>query len=369
MGFSRPRLTINLDAIVANWRGLAQRAPGAECGPVVKADAYCLGVEQVAPALAAAGARTFFVVTPDEGLRLRQVLGDGPVIYVMNGAGRDDLAELAACGVRPVLSEGGQCRDAIRFAEENGRLPCGIQVDSGMNRLGLEEPEVAWLAEAQEEAGALDVRLLMSHLGSAEEEGHPANARQAEKFEAALASLLPVFPKARRSLAATAGILLGERYHYDVVRPGIGLYGGLPFREAEPVVLLEVPILQIRDVAAGDTLGYGREWRAERNSRVATLPLGYADGVLRCLGGKGGSGTARIKGRTVPYAGRVNMDLLNVDVTEIPDIKPGSMVELLGLERDIDTAAEEAGTIGHEILTSLRGCRLERRYAGMGAAP
>ena len=369
MGAARPRLTVDLGAIVANWRGLAERAPGTECAPVVKADAYCLGMDHVAPALLAAGARTFFVVTPEEGLSLREILGAGPVVYVMNGAGLDALAELAARGVRPVLSEGGQCRDAVQFARTHGRLVCGVQVDSGMNRLGLEPAEVAWLAESREAPDVLDVRLLMSHLGSADEVGHPANSRQKERFDAALALLAPIFPKARHSLAATAGILLGDRYHYDVVRPGIGLYGGLPYREALPVATLEVPILQIRDVAAGGTVGYGREWCAKRDSRVATLPIGYADGILRCLGGTSGRGTVRIAGRTVTIAGRVNMDLLSLDVTGVPDLEPGTMVELLGPGRRIDLAAHEAGTIGHEILTSLRGLRLERRYADGGQAP
>ena len=369
MSAARPRLTVDLGAIAANWRGLAEHASGTECGPVVKADAYCLGMDHVAPALYAAGARTFFVVTPEEGLRLREILGAGPVLYVMNGAGLDALAELAAQDVRPVLSEGGQCRDAIQFARKQGRLVCGLQVDSGMNRLGLEPAEVAQLAESRDAPDVLDVRLLMSHLGSADEVGHPANARQGERFDAALALLAPIFPQAQHSLAATAGILLGPSYHYDVVRPGIGLFGGFPYREALPVATLEVPILQIRDVAAGDTVGYGREWCAERDSRVATLPIGYADGILRCLGGTHGRGTVRVAGRTAPIAGRVNMDLLSLDVTGIPGLEPGSMVELLGPGRCIDIAAEEAGTIGHEILTSLRGLRLERLYAAGEPAP
>lgn len=369
MNSLQSRLTVDLDAVTANWRVLAQRAPRAECAGVVKADAYCLGVDRVAPALLAAGVRTFFVATAEEGLRLRQILGDGPVLYVMNGAGQGALAELVRQDVRPVLSTGGQCRDAIEFAKAHGRLYCGVQVDSGMNRLGLEEAEAVWLEEEPGVADVLDVRLLMSHLGSADEEGHPANERQAERFDAALARLAPVFPEARHSLAATAGVLLGSRFHYDLVRPGIGLYGGLPFREALPVVTLEVPIVQIRSVAAGETLGYGRDWRANRDSRVATIPVGYADGILRCLGGKGGRGTARVAGRTVPFAGRVNMDLVTLDVTGIPGVEVGAMVELLGPGRGIDAAAEEAGTIGHEILTSLRGKRLERRYEGEGAAP
>ncbi len=367
MEFAHPLVTVDLDAVVANWRELARRAPGAECSAVVKADAYGLGVDRVAPAFAAAGARTFFVVTPEEGLRLRRILGKGPVVYVMNGADLNAFAELREHDVRPVLSAGWQCRDAIRFAAEHGRLTCGVQVDSGMNRLGLEAIEVEDLAGVAGVAEALDVRLLMSHLGSADEIGHPANLRQAERFDAALVLLQPLFPNAVRSLAATAGILLGGRYHYDLVRPGIGLYGGLPFRDARPVVTLEVPILQIRDVAAGETVGYGRDWQATRNSRIATVSLGYADGVLRCLGGRGGQGTARIAGRTVPFAGRVNMDLVTLDVTLIPDLAPGSMVELIGPDRGIDMVAEEAGTIGHEILTSLRGTRLERRYVGAGA--
>ena len=359
----RPRLTVDPAAITANWRVLDGRAGEAVCGAVVKADAYGLGMEDVAPALAAAGVDPFFVVTPEEGLRLRRILGSGPVIYAMNGASGEALAALAAARVRPVLSTGEQCQAALS-RDAATPLVCGLQVESGMNRLGLVAADIEALARSPGLAGALDVRLLMSHLGSADDEGHPANLRQAERFDAVLERLRPLFPHAARSLAATAGILLGRRYRYDLVRPGIGLFGGHPFPGARPVVALDVPILQLSRVAAGETLGYGRSWRAERDATVATLPIGYADGVLRCLGGATGAGTARIAGRVVPVVGRVNMDLLCLDVTGIPGLAPGTRVELLGPDRTVQAAAAEAGTISHEILTSLRGARVDRRVRG-----
>ena len=365
----RPVLEVDLGAIAANWTALKRLAPDAECAAVVKADAYGLGAEHVAPRLEGEGAQTFFVATAAEGIRLRRLLGAGPSVYVMNGVASGELQELAQGEIRPVLSTGEQCRQAIRYSREVERLTCGIQVDSGMNRLGLSEAETAILTGTEDVGELLDVRLLMSHLGSADEEGHPANERQARHFDRTLSRISPLFPGARRSLAATAGVLLGARFHYDLVRPGIGLYGGLPFRAARPVVSLRVPILQVRSVATGDTLGYGRDWRAERDSRIATLPIGYADGVFRCLGGAGGRGCVRIGGRLAPLAGRVNMDLVTVDVTEMPEAIPGGWVELLGPQRGIDKVAEAAGTIGHEILTSLRGSsRLDRRYLDSGRA-
>ncbi len=366
MRLSRPLLQVDLGAIAANWRALARLARPAECAAVVKADAYGLGADEVAPRLAAAGARTFFVATPEEGRRLRRRLGPGPSVFAMNGAGESEFAELEAREVRPVLSSPGQIREAARFAASRGRrLSCGIQLESGMNRLGVAESDEACVTAA---AGDLDVALLMSHLGSADEPEHPINERQREAFDAALGRLGERFPDARRSLAATAGILLGERYRYDLVRPGIGLYGGLPFREALPVVTLEVPVLRVQEVRSGETVGYNRTWRASRNSRIATLPIGYADGVLRSLGRDGGMGEVRIGGRTAPFAGRVSMDLVTADVTDLPEVREGDAAELIGRHRGIDEAAEAAGTIGHEILTSLRGRRLDRRYVDGGQA-
>jgi len=358
----RPRLTVDLDAICGNWRRLAREAEPAETAAVVKADAYGCGMARIAPALRGVGARTFFVATAEEGTALREVLGPGPVVYVMNGATGEELAMLREREVRPVLCSPEQCREAARFAAAGGRLRCGVQLDSGMNRLGLSLSEAE--AFAREAAASLDVRLLMSHLGSAEEPGHPANLRQLERFEGVARALAGRFPDARRSLAATAGIFLGRRYHCGLVRPGIGLYGGRPFARGVPAVHLAAPVLQVRKVAAGETLGYGRAWRAVRESVIATLPIGYADGLVRALGC--GRGRVRVGGTWAPVAGRVNMDLVTVDVTEVADVAPGAVAEILCEERGIDDVAEDAGTIAHEVLTSLRGARFERAYSGAG---
>lgn len=352
----RPTLVIDLDAIAANWRGLAALARPAGCAAVCKADGYGLGIRQVAPALAAAGARTFFVATADEALELRACLGPDPVIYALNGAGPRELGEFRAHRLRPVLSTPGQVADAQAHARRHGTpLACALHLDSGMNRLGLGPDDAARLPQ---DAGGLDAALLLSHLGCADLPDHPANARQARRFAAACAALAPVFPGVQRSLAATAGVMLGNAYHFDLVRPGIGLFGGLPYGQARPVVRIEAPILQVRHLAAGEPVGYGSSWTARGPARIATLGLGYADGIPRALGN---TGTARIGEVPVPYAGRVNMDLLTLDVSGVPDAAPGTPVELLGATFGIDAMAAAGGTIAHDVLAGLRW-RLRRRY-------
>jgi alanine racemase len=197
------------------------------------------------------------------------------------------------------------------------------------------------------------VRLLMSHLACADEPAHPLNASQRAEFARLTASLtLP------RSLAATGGILLGSDYHHTMTRAGVGLYGGLPFAAARPAVTLHLPIIQVRAVSPGETVGYGATWTATRPSRIATLSGGYADGLLRALG----SGTTGyVNGQPLPFAGRVSMDLITFDVTDCPQAAPGTRVEIVGPHQSIDTLASTAGTIGYEILTSL-GSRYQRRY-------
>ncbi len=339
-------LTVDLAAIVANWRALdALTAPGCATAAVVKGDGYGCGAVPVGRALAVAGARTFFVAVPSEGEILRAALGGGPDIFVLGGYGEAEDKLYRSANLRPVLNSAAQAR--AWFSGSNG--PCAIQLDTGMNRLGMEADEFASL-------GALpgSVQLIMSHMGCADDPSAAVNAAQLAEFRRMTEGLaVPL------SLSATAGLLLGKDYHFDMTRMGIGLYGGWPFADAQQVVRVEAPIIQIRDLAAGETVGYGSTWTAERPSRIATISAGYADGLIRYLSH---GATAYIADRPVPFAGRVSMDLITLDVTDCR-CAPGDMVELIGPNQSIDDLAKAAGTIGHEILTSL-GSRYRRRYIG-----
>ncbi|WP_316014585.1 alanine racemase [Roseobacter sp. HKCCA0434] len=329
-------LTIDLGAIRANWRAL-DRAP--ETGAVVKADAYGLGLAPVARALAEEGARSFFVAQVEEGVALRGILGQRPEIYVFSG--------LMAQADMPLFQEAAliPCLNSIEQARAWAGGPFALQYDTGMNRLGLEAADLAALPDLGEP------RLVMSHLACADESGHPMNAAQ-------LAAFCEMAPVGRRSLSATGGVLMGPDYAFDLTRPGIGLYGGMPFAQARPVVRLSLPVIQVRDVAPGEVVGYGGTWTAERPSRIATVSAGYADGLIRAMGGR-----ARLWAgdQPCPLAGRVSMDLLTVDVTDIGEVP--THLDILGPHQGIDALAEAAGTIGYEILTSL-GHRYDRKYTG-----
>jgi alanine racemase len=342
-------LTIDLEAIAANWRALdALSAPTVETAAVVKADAYGCGAAQVGPALAKAGCRTFFVALPEEGATLRNALGPSPTIYILSGysVGTPTHTTYATHALRPILNSAAQATAWFRDAPE---APCAIQLDTGMNRLGMEPAEFTSLGPLP-----AAVRLIMSHLACADDPAHPQNPAQLAEF-ARLTGADCVLP---RSLAATSGILLDAGYHFDMTRPGIGLYGGWPFTAGRPAVSLHLPIIQIRDLAPGETVGYGATWTATRASRIATLSSGYADGLIRAMGS---CATGYIGGQPLPFAGRVSMDLITLDVTDCATAKPGTMAELLGPHQTIDDVARMAGTIGHEILTSL-GTRYRRRY-------
>jgi alanine racemase len=345
------RLTIDLDAIVRNWRALdALSSTDCQTGAVVKADAYGLGIGRVARALARAGARRFFVAVAEEGLALRETLGPGPEICVFSGHMAGDADLIGGLGLTPMLNS---VEQLTRHLEALPDHPFGIQLDSGMNRLGMEPAEWAAVAEF-----ALEARptLLMSHLACADEPEHPMNAAQLEAFREMTAGMgVP------RSLSATGGLLLGEDYHFDLARPGIGLYGGLPFEAAEPVVTLALPVVQVRDLGPGETVGYGATWTAEKPSRIATVSGGYADGLHRAL-----SDRATLWAGTTPcpVVGRVSMDLIGVDVSHLPE--PPEALAILGPEATVDDLATAAGTIGYEVLTAL-GSRYARAYKGGGA--
>lgn len=348
----RATLTIDLDAVVANWRAIGRLVgPGVETGAVVKADAYGLGAEPVARALLAAGARSFFVAQAAEGAALRRAIGPGAAILVFEGHMEGEAETIREAGLVPLLNAPEQWR---RHAEALPGHPFGAQLDTGMNRLGIEPADWAGLRDAVLAAGPV---LLISHLACADEPGHPMNAAQLAAFRS-----MTEGARAPRSLAATGGALLGPAFRFDLVRPGIGLYGGHPFAEARPVLRLEAPVIQVRPVAAGERVGYGGAWRATRPSRVATLSAGYADGLIRAMGGLA---TAWAGDAPCPVIGRVSMDLLTVDVTDLDEVPPA--LELLGARQGIDDLAEAAGTIGYEILTSL-GRRYERRHLGLPQA-
>lgn len=337
-------LTIDLDALVQNWRDLAG-AP--ETGAVVKADAYGLGLGPVSRALAKAGARKFFVATAEEGADLRRCLGEGPDIFIFSGHMAGDTEMIYDLALTPLLNSIEQLQRHLE-ALPNARF--GVQLDTGMNRLGMEPAE--WRA-VKDMVMPASPALIMSHLSSADEPASAMNLSQLRVFKEMTEGC-----DAPRSLAATGGTLLGAEYHFDLTRPGIGIYGGAPFKDGLPVAYLELPVVQVRDVEAGESVGYNMGYVARQPRRVATLSAGYADGLIRAMSGK-----ARLfyGQRECALLGRVSMDLVTVDVTHLPDT-PASLT-LLGRQQSVDTLAEAAGTIGYEILTSL-GARYTRRYSG-----
>lgn len=357
-------LRIDLGAVVANWRLLQGKLTGgAACAAVVKADAYGLGMAEVAPALRRAGCRVFFVALAEEALALRALLADAE-IHVFSGATADSLPDLARHRIVPVLNSLEQIAAATAFARKSGTaLAADIHVDTGMNRLGLEARELAALAADPGLLGGLDLRLVMSHLACADEPGHPLSARQLAAFRAARAQI-PALAAAMPSLANSAGIFLGADYHFALARPGAALYGLKPHNSAAnpmaQVVRLQGKILQVRDVDTPMTVGYGAAHRVTGKARIATVGIGYADGYRQSLTNRG---HAYLGDTRVPVVGRVSMDLIALDVSQAPAALavPGALVDLLGPHHDADALAAEAQTIGYEILTGL-GRRFHRVY-------
>ncbi|MCZ7656412.1 MAG: alanine racemase [Xanthobacteraceae bacterium] len=354
-------LTIDLAALVANWRALAARATGAECAAVVKADAYGCGIAPVAGALAAAGCRTFFVAHLAEGRRVREAAPEATV-YLLNGLLPGTAPALAEAGLRPILGSLAEVAEWNGFAEATGWTGgAALHIDTGMNRLGL-APAEARTAAARPPR---NLALVMSHLACADETDHPLTARQVAAFR----ELRTLFPGIAGSLANSSGIFLGGAAYHDLVRPGVALYGANPTPAgANPmraVVRLEGRIVQLRRVAAGETVGYGATWTARRDSRIAVIAVGYADGLLRAASAsdhKPGA-EAVVAGRCCPLAGRISMDLAAIDVTDVPEeqVMRGDLATLLGEEIGVDALAARAGTIGYEILTGL-GRRYHRVY-------
>lgn len=343
---SAATLTIDLSALVANWKTL-DAATQVETAAVVKADGYGLGAETVARALALAGARHFFVAVAEEGAAVRAALGPEPRISVFSGHMEGDTDILRAHDLTPMLNSIDQM---LRHVEALPGHAFGVQLDSGMNRLGMEPAEWTALRDiALQQAPTL----IMSHLACADEPDHPMNAQQLKAFRDMTDGV-----SAPRSLAATGGLLLGSDYHFDLTRPGIGMYGGMPFEDAQAVVKLDAPVIQVRDVPPGETVGYGNSWTAQRQSTIATISAGYADGLIRAMGPK-----ALVYHGTQPckVVGRVSMDLITVDITDLGE-HPETLT-LLNDQQTVDDLADAAGTIGYEILTSL-GARYKRVVLG-----
>jgi alanine racemase len=360
----RAVLTIDLGAIVENHRRLRRQAPGSEIAAVVKADGYGLGAREVAAALRQSGCRTFFVAHPGEGIALRAALPDA-TIFVLHGLQEGSGEDLAEASLIPVLNHPGELARYMALARRRERrLPAALQIDSGMCRLGFAEAELEGIERAT--LDALDMRLVMSHLACAEEAGQPMNQEQRARFER-LRCLLPEVPA---SLANSSGIFLGPAFHYQLCRPGVALYGVNPTpahaNPMAPVVTLEAPVLQVHEIARPGSVGYGATYRTRAGARIATVPVGYADGYLRSASSRA---TARIAGVEVPLAGRVSMDLIGLDVSALPieAVRPGTMVELIGGADGVDRLAGAAGTIGYEVLTRL-GSRFARRYIRPAAA-
>jgi alanine racemase len=361
------RLTVDLGALVRNWKTLGTLAPSAETGAVVKADAYGLGAEAVVRALSKAGCRTFFVAFAHEGAAVRMAAPEAR-IFVLTGAAADEIAACRESALIPMLASHEQLKG---WLSANAGAPFGINFDTGMNRLGFLTAE----AESMGNLRSSGLCHVMSHLACADEPQHPMNARQLESFQRVAAH----FSGIESSLSNSAGIFLESKYHFSVTRPGIALYGGEAGNGVaypmEPVAQLETRVIQVRNAKSGETVSYGATETLKRDTRIAVCGTGYADGfhrasgadvVLRETGRPSGFGfTAE---RKIPILGRVTMDLTMFDVTDLPDgaVKAGDFVELFGPNIALDDAARAAGTIGYEMLTSL-GKRYYRQYLG-GAA-
>jgi alanine racemase len=360
------RLTIDLGALAENWRALARRAAPGRCAAVIKANAYGTGLTEAAPTLWEAGARTFFVAHFSEGAAARRVLPADATIYVLNGLESGvDPEDYAQHRLAPVVGGEEELARWSGFARRRGRpSPCALHVDTGMNRLGFES--LARLQAAMETHGAAcGADLLISHFVSSEINGDPINQAQIDRFEAARAA----FPPLPASLANSSGMFLTQRPIYDLARPGYALYGGNPTpsrpNPMRPVVTLTAAIQQIRWIEAGMPCGYNAQWTAKRPTRLATLLIGYADGLPRGAGatdGKPGAEVA-VAGRRCSLVGRVSMDLTIVDITDLPEeaVRAGDRVELLGPTIDLEDFAARSGTIGYHVLTSL-GPRYHRKY-------
>jgi alanine racemase len=359
-------LTVDLDAIIANWRRLEKTAVPAECSAVVKADGYGCGAAQVSRALANAGCKTFFVANVEEARAVREA-APSATIYALGGFFQNTGDSYAKYDCQPVIGDLNELAEWDVFCRRSGWSGgAAIHIDTGMNRLGLTINEAQGIIP-RINAGDHGITLVMSHLVAAEQLHNPINARQLTTFRE-IASLFTGVPA---SLANSSGIFLGPQFQFDLVRPGAALYGVNPTPEADnpmrPVVDLKARIVQIRHIDRGETVGYGGTWTARRPTRLAVVAVGYADGYFRAASSNDGTrgGDVVVAGKRCPIAGRISMDLIAVDITELDRnaVRRGHMVTLIGEGITVDETAHHFGTIGYEVLTSL-GPRYARIYRG-----
>jgi alanine racemase len=361
-------LTIDLDALVANWRKLEKTAVPAECASVIKANAYGCGAVPVARALAGAGCRTFFVATLAEAREARSVLPEA-ALYVLDGFFQNSGGAFAEIDARPVIGDINELAEWNLFRRNSGwRGGAAIHIDTGMNRLGMSVIEAQGIVPLLQ-AGDHGITLVLSHLACAETLQHPLNARQLAAFR----EIASQFTGVPASLANSSGIFLGTAFQFDLVRPGAALYGVNPTPESDnpmrPVVELKARIAQIRQVERGASVGYGGTWTARRPTRLAIISAGYADGYFRAASASDGTRGAEvvIAGQRCPIAGRISMDLIAVDVTDLEKsaVRRGHWVTLLGEGITVDELAHHFGTIGYEVVSRL-GSRYARIYKGGG---
>ncbi len=367
-GEDHARLTIDLSALADNWRAMARRSGAARTAAVLKADGYGIGLEHAGRTFHHAGARDFFVATPAEGAALRAILPDVR-IYVLSGMWAGSERLFFEFDLVPVIVSEEQLVVFMAAVSDGRDHPCVLHVDTGMNRLGLRVEDALALAGDAARPASFAPIMLLSHLACADEPAHPLNRQQLQRFR----SVVQAFDDIDASLANSAGIFLGEDYHFTLTRPGIALYGGSAVNGVDnpmkPVVTAEARILQVREAKAGESVSYGATPLA-RDSRIAIAAIGYADGYMRTLGAgvplraagiPAASGV--LHGRTVPLIGRVTMDLTHFDVTDLPpgSVRAGDFIELFGRAMPIQDVARAAGTVDYELLTSL-GNRYERRY-------
>ncbi|MDQ0562156.1 alanine racemase [Rhizobium mesoamericanum] len=364
------RLTVDLTALTENWKDMARRSGKARAAAVVKADAYGTGIEDAGEALFMAGARDFFVATVDEGVTLRPYAPDAR-IFVLSGIWPGTERRFFENDLVPVISSEEQLAFWMAVLAEYGDYPCVLHVDTGFNRLGLSMNEALALANDVSRPASFAPVLVMSHLACSDDHSSDMNRQQLESFRQVRAA----YEGIDASLAASAGIFLGSDYHFDLTRPGIAIYGGEAVNgmanPMRPVVTAEARVLQVRTAKTDETVGYGRAMQLTRDSRLAIVSAGYADGYLRSQSSGGvplrqvvsQGGYGFVAGRKIPVAGRVTMDLTIFDVTDLPEdaVRAGDYVELFGKNVLVDDVARAAGTIGYEILTSI-GLRHERRY-------
>jgi alanine racemase len=359
-------LTVDLDALVANWRKLEKTTVPAECAGVVKADAYGCGTEPVVRALANAGCKTFFVATLDEARAARAATSSAD-IYVLDGFFQNCGDAFAEINGRPVIGDLNELAEWDVFCRRTGWAGgAAVHIDTGMNRLGLTVTEAQGIIP-RINAGDHGITLVMSHLACAEALNHPLNAKQVAAFR----DIAGEFSGVPASLSNSSGIYLGPQFQFDLVRPGAALYGVNPTPEADnpmqPVVELKARIVQTRMIDKGESVGYGATWTARRPTRLAIVSAGYADGYFRAAGSNDGTRGAEVvvAGARCQIAGRISMDLMAVDVTDLPpkSVRRGQWVTLIGEGITVDELAHHFGTIGYEVLTSLGG-RYKRVYKG-----